>query len=81
MAEGVTINGLPIVNDRPNFDVQRGRDLVPYYRDAVIGGPGAFLVVADDFEAFGTAVRRKLIQEITEIYTIPTALCCDRFGP
>ena len=81
MAEGVTINGLPIVNDRPNFGVQRGRDLVPYYRDAVIGGPGAFLVVADDFEAFGTAVRRKLIQEIAELHIIPTALCCDRFGP
>jgi len=64
VAEGVTINGLPIVNDRPNFGVQPGRDLEPYYRDAVIGGPGAFLIVADDFEAFGAAIRRKLILEI-----------------
>jgi hypothetical protein len=30
----------------------------------VIGGPGSFLVVAEDFEAFGTAVRRKLLREI-----------------
>jgi len=64
VAEGVTINGLPIVNDRPNFGVQPGRDLEPYYRDSVIGGPGAFLVVAEDFEAFGAAIRRKLILEI-----------------
>ncbi|MDJ0951757.1 MAG: DUF1194 domain-containing protein, partial [Alphaproteobacteria bacterium] len=30
----------------------------------VIGGPGAFLVVAEDFEDFAQAVRRKLIFEI-----------------
>lgn len=62
--EGVTINGLPIVNDRPNFGVQPGRDLESYYREAVIGGPGAFLIVAEDFDSFGVAIRRKLIQEI-----------------
>ena len=64
VADGVTINGLPIVNDRPNFGTVPGRELEPYYREAVIGGPGAFLIVAQDFEAFGDAVRRKLIQEI-----------------
>jgi len=67
VAEGVTINGLPIVNDRPNFGVQPGRDLEPYYRDSVIGGPGAFLVVAEDFEAFGAAIRRKLVLEIAGV--------------
>ena len=64
VGEGVTINGLPIVNDRPNFGAQPSGDLEPYYRDSVIGGPGAFLIVAEDFEAFGAAIRRKLIQEI-----------------
>ncbi len=64
VAEGVTINGLPIVNDRPNFGVVPARELEPYYREAVIGGPGAFLIVAEDFTTFGEAVRRKLIQEI-----------------
>lgn len=64
VADGVTINGLPIVNDRPNFGVVPSRDLEPYYRDAVIGGPGAFLIVAEDFAAFGDAIRRKLLQEI-----------------
>ncbi len=64
VAEGVTINGLPIVNDRPTFGFQAGPMLEGYYRNSVIGGVGAFLVVAEDFESFGTAIRRKLIQEI-----------------
>lgn len=62
--EGVVINGLPIVNDRPNFGAVPGRELEPYYRASVIGGPGAFLIVAEDFETFGAAIRRKMIQEI-----------------
>lgn len=62
---GVTINGLPILDkgggiytryNIPNLDL--------YYRDCVIGGPGAFLVVAADFKDFARAVRRKLILEI-----------------
>lgn len=61
---GITINGLPIVNDRPNFGNVPLRDLEPYYRENVIGGPGAFLIVAEDFEQFGAAIRRKLITEI-----------------
>jgi hypothetical protein len=56
LARGVTINGLPIENQEP--------DLEEYYRLHVIGGPGAFLVPARDFEAFKEAVRRKLVQEI-----------------
>jgi hypothetical protein len=35
-----------------------------YYARHVIGGPGAFLIVAEDFSAFAQAVRRKLIREI-----------------
>jgi hypothetical protein len=64
IAEGVTINGLPIINERPNFGMRPEENLETYYRNAVIGGPGAFLVVAGDFAAFGDAVRRKLVQEI-----------------
>jgi len=65
IAAGITINGLPIVNGRgdpagylplPNVDM--------YYRDCVIGGPGAFVVVANSFKEFGLAIRRKLITEI-----------------
>ena len=65
VAAGITINGLPIVNDRPD---PRGRMPMPnldlYYRDCVIGGPWSFIVVAEDFRSFADAVRRKLIIEI-----------------
>ncbi|MCK8784312.1 DUF1194 domain-containing protein [Roseomonas sp. NAR14] len=69
VAEGITINGLPIVNDRPTFGRMTPVPLDQYYRDSVIGGPGAFLVVAEDFDAFGQAVRRKLIREIAGVPT------------
>ena len=62
---GVTINGLPIVNNRPS---PWGRMPMPnldlYYRNCVIGGRRSFLVVANDFKSFGRAIRRKLILEI-----------------
>ncbi len=64
VAEGITINGLPIINDRPNFGRPQVVDLETYYREAVIGGEGAFLVAAEDFANFGIAIRRKLITEI-----------------
>jgi hypothetical protein len=64
VADGVVINGLPIVNDRPTFGRGPPIPLDNYYRDSVIGGLGAFMIVAEDFESFGTAVRRKLIREI-----------------
>jgi len=62
--EGITINGLPIINDRPTFGRLPPVPLDDYYRDNVIGGPGAFMIVAQDFESFGQAVKRKLIREI-----------------
>ena len=64
VADGIIINGLPIVNDRPTFGRMPPVPLDEYYRDNVIGGPGAFMIVAEDFESFGNAVRRKLIREI-----------------
>jgi hypothetical protein len=64
VAAGIVINGLPIVNDRPTFGRMPAIPLDQYFQQSVIGGPGAFLVVAADFDAFGTAVRRKLIREI-----------------
>jgi hypothetical protein len=64
VAEGITINGLPILNDRPTFGRRPPVPLDQYYLESVIGGQGAFMVPAEDFEAFGTAVRRKLIREI-----------------
>jgi len=64
VAEGITINGLPIVNDRPTFGRLPPVPLDDYYRENVIGGDGHFMIVAEDFESFGVAVKRKLIREI-----------------
>jgi hypothetical protein len=64
VAAGIVINGLPIVNDRPTFGRMPAIPLDQYFAASVIGGPGAFMIVAEDFESFGTAVRRKLIREI-----------------
>ncbi len=59
VAAGFTINGLAILNE--DFLVDR------YYLYNVIGGTGAFLVTADDFQDFQEAILRKLIQEISGV--------------
>lgn len=64
VAQGIVINGLPIINDRPTFGRMPQIPLDQYFQQSVIGGDGAFMIVAEDFDAFGTAVRRKLIREI-----------------
>ena len=64
LAAGVTINGLPIVNERPNFGRPPERDVDLFYREHVIGGPGSFLIVAENFASFATAILNKLIREI-----------------
>jgi hypothetical protein len=65
LAAGITINGLPIVNDRPNpWGGAPPRDLDRYYEERVIGGPGAFIVVAEDYTAFASAILSKLLLEI-----------------
>lgn len=65
VAQGITINGLPIINDRPSrYGTQQIPDLDYYYTDCVIGGPGAFIIVANGFQDYARAVRQKLILEI-----------------
>ncbi len=56
VAAGVTINGLPILTEEPW--------LAAYYRDHVIGGAGAFVLPARDFNSFAAALRRKLVAEV-----------------
>lgn len=68
ISRGITINGLPIINDRLQPSGRRQiKDLDKYYAACVIGGPGAFIVVAHDFNDFARAVRRKLIFEIADL--------------
>jgi hypothetical protein len=65
VAEGITINGLPIINDRPSMaGYPPMPDLDLYYQDCVIGGAGAFMVIANGFDDFARAVLQKLVLEI-----------------
>lgn len=64
LSRGIVINGLPIVNERPNFGRPAERDLDIYYEQNVIGGPGSFMIAARDFPDFARAIRTKLIKEI-----------------
>ena len=59
--DGIVINGLPILTDFYSLD--------GYYRDEVIGGPGAFMIPAEDFSNFAAAILNKLIREIAAVPT------------
>jgi len=68
VASGVMINGLAIINDRPNLGysahTQPPGGLPLYYRQNVIGGANAFLIVVQDFNSFADAMANKLAKEI-----------------
>jgi hypothetical protein len=68
LAKGITINGLVILTPlsesfRPEHTNPQG-GLEKYFQDNVIGGFGAFTVVAESHESFGRALTKKLIAEI-----------------
>ena len=71
VANGIVINGLPIMV-RPSsagfFDITA---LDHYYEDCVIGGPGAFMIPIRDKSEFAPAIRRKLLLEISAIEPAP----------
>jgi hypothetical protein len=64
VASGVVINGLPIMLKvaTGSFDLS---DLDRYYADCVIGGTGAFVVPIRELTEFRSAIRRKLLLEIS----------------
>jgi hypothetical protein len=64
VARGITINGLAILNDDMREHTNPPGGIESYYRHNVIGGPDAFVMVAENFEAFGSALVRKLTTEI-----------------
>jgi hypothetical protein len=70
LKQGITINGLPIINTRPGPGVPPPQDLDVYYKECVIGGPGSFMVVAEGFEHFAEAITRKLILEIANLQPV-----------
>jgi len=68
IAAGVTINGLAIINNKPNLGYSAHTNppggLPNYYRQNVVGGPNAFLIVVKDFNSFADAMANKLTKEI-----------------
>jgi len=59
VATGVTINGLVIHRpSMPNLD--------QYFRNAITGGPGSFVIKADDRKTFAEAILKKMILEIAQ---------------
>jgi Protein of unknown function (DUF1194) len=59
IAANIVINGLPILALDPNLET--------YYRNNVIGGPGAFVIAVKNYEGFAEAIVRKLVLEIAGV--------------
>jgi len=74
VAQGVTINGLVILSEVPlptnPMHTHPPGGLTAYYENNVIGGPGAFVVEAGSFEAFGQLLVSKLVKEIAQRPTL-----------
>jgi hypothetical protein len=82
LAKGITINGLPIMLNRPNFGGVDLAELDIYYEDCVVGGPGSFVIAIREREKFKEAIRTKLILEVAgrtpEPRVIPAAADAPR---
>jgi hypothetical protein len=70
LALGYTINGLVILSEHPlpwnPEHTNPPGGLANYYRNNVVGGPGAFVLEAKDFDSFGQAIIKKMIAEIAD---------------
>jgi Protein of unknown function (DUF1194) len=63
---GIAINGLPIMLNQPNsiWDID---NLDLYFRDCVIGGPGAFMIPVRQGHQFVEAIKAKILREISDL--------------
>ena len=70
VAQNITINGLVILTDMPlswnSEHTNPPGGLANYYGDNVIGGPGAFVIVAENFNSFQEAITKKMIAEVAD---------------
>ena len=64
VAAGLTINALAI-NSSDQSAFSNGIPLATHYADHVIGGPGAFVAVADGLGSFRETLLAKLVREIS----------------
>lgn len=74
VADGITINALPIIGQHPAGTID-GRltytsaqwgwgGTAAFYQRDVIGGAGAFMVEAQNYDSFAAALKRKLLLEL-----------------
>ncbi|WP_262027836.1 DUF1194 domain-containing protein [Microvirga sp. Mcv34] len=63
VADGIIINGLPIMFNRGTGNAEQ-EDLDLYYRECVIGGAGSFVIPVHDPEQFAMVVRTKIMREV-----------------
>ena len=70
VAKGITVNGLAILSETPlpwnPEHTNPPGGLQHYYRNNVIGGPGAFVMIAKNFDSFGEAIISKIIAEVAQ---------------
>jgi hypothetical protein len=59
VGRGIVINGLAILSEDSLLDV--------YYQRSVIGGSGSFVMAAEDYDSFASAILAKLIREIAAL--------------
>ena len=67
LAQGIVINGLPLMTHDAGTAMWRIPDLDVYYAECVVGGPGAFVLPVHDWPDFAAAVTRKLVLEIAGV--------------
>src|SRR5262245_12953669 len=65
VADGIVVNGLPIMLKAASPSFFDLADLDRYYAACVIGGPGAFMVPVKEIGELKAAIRRKLLLEIS----------------
>ena len=71
VAQGIGINGLPLVLKTPSNMSIDVNNLEEYYRECVVGGQGAFVIAVGDKSQFTDAIRTKLILEIAGLEPSP----------
>ncbi|MFK7746703.1 MAG: DUF1194 domain-containing protein [Roseobacter sp.] len=64
IAQGFTINGLPLMTTDALSNIWGIPDLDVFYLNCVVGGPGAFVVPVYSWDQFAAAVKQKLVLEI-----------------
>jgi uncharacterized protein DUF1194 len=67
---GITINGLPIMLEKPKefYDIDH---LDRYYKHCVIGGASSFIAPVFDLKQLSATIRKKLVMEIAGLEVAP----------